>query len=377
MLWRLTGDKDIEAYWKAFLEENPSMRDDFNTAVRDFSMIKLNNDSLTDTEFARLKARIYASVGCIRVKKRKPIRRLLPYAACIILVMVFSLSYFSKTRMEKTGLLTKNIIVGENLDEKDIYLITDNRTASFSRDVLMQVDESGNATVREARGDKTTVLEVEKTKRIKLVVPYGKRSQLELSDGTKVWLNSGSVLEFPSSFTGKTRSLNLIGEIYVEVTKDTKRPFMVHTPDFAVKVHGTKFNVTSYLSNEPKSIVLVEGQVSVQTASGNEDFLVPNDRLVCQNNQWDKRTVDVTEFVSWKDGYILLDHTPVDVVLKKMERYYNLSFNIQSDINLATKTCTGKIFLSDNLDDVMETISLLSSTKYVRENKMIYIYITP
>jgi hypothetical protein len=378
ILWRLTGDKELEAYWDAFLEDHPDLRDEFTDAIHDFSKIKLYNGSLTDAEFVRLRARIKASTSGMLVKNRSLVMRYLPYVAVasIALIVGFSLYFYNKPLTDKNEWITKHIIVGENLDAKDIYLITD-KTTSFAKNVHMQVDKSGKATIYEAEGGKTVAKEVETSKTNMLVVPYGKRSQLVLSDGTKVWLNSGSVLEFPSVFTGKTRNVGLIGEMYIEVSENTKKPFVVQTPDFQVMVHGTKFNVTSYRNNEPQSVVLVEGSVAVNTATKEEAILTSNDMLVYQNNRWEKQQVDVTEYVSWKDGYLLVEHTPVDVVLKRMERFYNLSFNIQPDIDLTSKTCTGKIILSDNLDDVMATISLLSSTKYVREDKMIYLYITP
>lgn len=110
---------------------------------------------------------------------------------------------FYKVSTGKIELLSENIIVGENLDEKDIYLITDAGTTTFSQNVHVQVNENGSTIVQEADGNKSTIIEKEKSTMNKLVVPYGKRSKLELSDGTKVWLNSGSTLEFPSVFTEK------------------------------------------------------------------------------------------------------------------------------------------------------------------------------
>ncbi|MDR1097790.1 MAG: DUF4974 domain-containing protein, partial [Tannerella sp.] len=85
----------------------------------------------------------------------------------------------------------------------------------------------------------------------------------------------------------------------------------------------------------------------------------------------------VTRYISWKDGYLQLDKTPVAEVLKQVERYYNLSFDMQENLDLSTKKCSGKIYLSDNLDNVMKTISLLSGTRYERDDKNIYIHINP
>jgi ferric-dicitrate binding protein FerR (iron transport regulator) len=208
----------------------------------------------------------------------------------------------------------------------------------------------------------------------KLVVPYGKRSQLALSDGTSLWINSGSALEFPAVFSdGEPRSINLMGEIYIEVAADESRPFYVNTKDFQVKVYGTKFNVSAYHDADASSVVLVNGSVSVRNPAGNETFLSPNDKLTCLPERWDKQQVDVAEYISWKDGYMLLNRSPIVSVLKRMERYYNLSFNIADSLRLETITCTGKLYLSESLDEVMSAVSFLSSTTYSRKDGTIRI----
>ncbi|KAA6331362.1 hypothetical protein EZS27_020022 [termite gut metagenome] len=369
ILWQLTGDSELETHWTSFIENNPHQRDAFEKAIRQFSMIRLNKEMLSKSEYAQLHARIQQSVT--RMEKKRLIRRLTPYAAAVCLILVAGVSFFfltARTEKENEKVQIEHLIVGKNLEEKDIYLVTDAATTSFSKDVSIQIDESGKVIVQEAESGKSTVVEVEKTRMNKLIVPYGKRSQLELSDGTKVWLNSGSVLEFPAFFASKTRNVKLIGEMYAEVSKDAKKPFLVHTPGFQVKVYGTQFNITAYREANTQSVVLVEGSVGVTSESKRETFLTPNHILLYQNNLWEEKTVNVAEYISWKDGYMILNHTPINEVLRRVARYYNLSFNTQDDIDLTTKTCTGKIYLSDNIDDVMTAVSLLSSTKvYARE----------
>jgi ferric-dicitrate binding protein FerR (iron transport regulator) len=160
--------------------------------------------------------------------------------------------------------------------------------------------------------------------------------------------------------------------MYIEVAHDKEKPFYVHTPDFKLRVYGTKFNLSNY-DNSPGSVVLVEGSVSVQ--SGTEEmFLNPNEQLLISRGKAPERqTVDVTHYISWKDGYLLLENTPMTDVLDKVERYYNLSFNYEQDVNLKKRTCSGKIYLSENLDNVMTTITLLSATQFKKENNRIYI----
>ncbi|MDR3267815.1 MAG: FecR domain-containing protein [Tannerella sp.] len=378
IFWRLTDDCDLKEEWDAFIVHHPALKQEFEKALREFSKIRLNKDDLSDVEYACLQQRIRKSVSLAERKKRR--LRMVQYAAaaaCIALLAGFSI-YFLNSVPEETGSTFHELIVGENLEEKDIFLVTGSGTMSFSKDIYVQIDKTGSATVREADGGKSTQLAADHAMMNKIVVPYGKRSQLELSDGTKVWINSGSALEFPATFTGKSRTVHLAGEMYVEVAKEEQRPFLIQTSGLRIKVYGTKFNVSAYQDQDaPQSVVLVEGSVGVKTASQAETFLVPNEMLTYHNAQVAKKQVNVSAYVSWKDGYLVLQQTPIADVLKQMERYYNLSFDIQNYIDLQAKTCTGKIYLSDDLDNVMATISLLSSTKYTRDDKKIYIDTNP
>ncbi|MDR1556543.1 MAG: FecR domain-containing protein [Tannerellaceae bacterium] len=319
ILWQLTGDRELEARWQAYIADNPSAREELEAAIRKFSGLRLTSTVLSDSESAGLRQRIHTSVA--RQAKKQRIRRLIQYAAAACLIAAFAGTlHYNYTRKEK-----------EN--------------------VVQEMND--------------------------LVIPSGKRSQLELSDGTKVWLNSGSVLKFPTTFQGKTRNVYLVGEMYAEVAKDPDKPFLVHTPDFQVKVYGTRLNISAYHDNRSQSVVLVEGSVGVKTETEKETLLAPNDMLVRHNKHWDKKEVDVREYVSWKDGYMLLNHTPIDRVLQRMERYYNLSFTIQDTTETVSRTCTGKIYLSENPEDVLAAISLLYSIRYTRNENMISIHYEP
>jgi hypothetical protein len=376
ILWQLTGDQELETYWTTYVADNPSTRDELDVAIRKFSNVRLTKGLLSDSELVRLRQRIQVSASW-QIRKQR-MRKLIRYAAVACLISAFAGAlYYNYTQKGKGISLQESILMSENLKEKKIYLITDTETASFTKDIVIQIDKNGKTIVRETDGGKLMVLETRKTKTNELVVPYGKRSRIELSDGTKVWLNSGSVLKFPTTFTGKTRNVYLAGEMYVEVAEDLKKPFFAHTSDFQVKVYGTRFNISAYRDSQSQSVVLVEGSVGVKTESEKETFLVPNDMLVYHDKHWDKKEVDVREYVSWKDGYLLLNRTPIDRVLQRMERYYNLSFDIQNTVDIVSKTCTGKIYLSDNPDDVMSAISLLYSIQYTREENIIYIHTNP
>jgi ferric-dicitrate binding protein FerR (iron transport regulator) len=264
-------------------------------------------------------------------------------------------------------------IVGSKLEVKDILLITGGKSSAFQENVDIRINKDNTAHIKDSNNGEQEIPVAENTMN-QLVVPYGKRSKIILPDGTRVWLNSGSTLAFPSSFTGDTRTVHLSGEAYIEVAPDRDTPFYVNMPDFKVKVYGTKFNVSSYPDMQP-SVVLVEGRVGLQSPDTREVFLSPHEQAVLTGNGFDTKHVNVYPFISWKDGYLMFDDTPVTEVLKQIERYYNLSFDYDDHVNLGELTCSGKIILSENLDNVLTALTLITSTKYRMEDQMIYIYL--
>ena len=373
--WQLLPDETLDEYWKDFIRENPELNEKIQHAIADLKTTVLNKNILSDSNRLELFNRIQST---IKEKRRKSkIRHIIQYsaAACAaIALLIIGLNYFNSGEMLPKA-DNQELIVGNLLQSKDIQLISGDKLHEYQNDIEVKIDEKGTAKVVQTGNNEQEQIDISNAAVNKMIVPYGKRTQLNLSDGTKVWLNSGSVLEFPTQFTGKNREIRLSsGEIYLEVAPDKKKSFIVHASDFSVKVYGTKFNISAY-SDSPQSIVLVEGSIGLRSAVGtNETKLSPNERAIySENGTFSKRTVDVTEFISWKNGYLSFDQTPMTEVLKQIGRYYNLSFNFDQDVNLQQRTCSGKIYLSDNLDNVMTTIALLSSTRNVKQNNQIYI----
>ncbi|HBQ57486.1 MAG TPA: iron dicitrate transport regulator FecR [Porphyromonadaceae bacterium] len=377
--WQLTPDKELDAYWEGFIERNQHLNDELRQAIDYLKTTGLNKSTLSEEERLSLLNRIIRSTNKQPEKKIKN-RRIIQFtiASCAAIVLLIVGLNFFLSLGEKTHYTSgKELIIGNLLTHEDIQLITNDDSLSFQNDVQIDFDESGKAKITHGNSEEKTV-ELAESKQNMLIVPYGKRSTLTLSDGSKAWLNSGSVLEFPAQFTGNNREVRLAsGEMYIEVAPDSQKPFHVYTSGFDVKVYGTKFNVSAY-ADSPQSVVLVEGKVSLQPANKKETFLSPNEHAVyADNGTFNTQKVDVNPFISWKDGYLEFDKTPMTEVLKQIGRYYNLSFNFDNDVNLQRRTCTGKIYLSENLDNVMTTVGLLSSTKYINDNRQIYIINEP
>ena len=144
----------------------------------------------------------------------------------------------------------------------------------------------------------------------RLVVPYGKRTNLTLADGSEVWLNSGTQLDFPSEFRGKTREIHVDGEIYIDVAPNQQIPFIVHAQDMQIRVLGTSFNISAYRDDIKKTIVLVEGKVKVERGETQLAELLPNEKIDVTENKVLKETVNTSEYISWKKGILEFNGTP-------------------------------------------------------------------
>ena len=202
---------------------------------------------------------------------------------------------------------------------------------------------------------------------------YGTQAKVELSDGTKVFLNSGSKLRFPQTFANQQqRKVVLDGEGYFEVTKNKKQPFIVEANQLKIKVLGTKFNVDAYADNSSVSVALVEGSVVLQENEGeqNKDLmkLSPNQvaTLNPANQTLSKSDVpDLYKYTAWINGRIVFFGDPIQTVVKKLAKWYNVDIVI-SDQKLEGYKFTGT-FINEPLEQVLNILSMTSKMTYAVE----------
>lgn len=193
-----------------------------------------------------------------------------------------------------------------------------------------------------------------------LTVPAGKDIEVILADGTKVFLNADSRLEYPSRFEGTQRTVRLHGEAYFDVTKDSSRPFVVETEHTQTTVHGTKFNITSY-DGQPTKITLIEGKVAVKNLkSGHEEQLVPGDNIsVAESGEMTKTAVDVDGYVYWQEGFFYFDDQPLSEIMQSLGRWYNVSVVFANRKAMDYRFH----FLCDRNGDIDHAITLLNRMK--------------
>jgi len=209
-----------------------------------------------------------------------------------------------------------------------------------------------------------------------MIVPYGKRSYLLLSDGTQVWINSGSRLVYAPQFTGDTREVFLEGEAYFEVAKDASKPFYVRTDAFTINVLGTKFNVKAYKDDMEYTTVLVEGKVSMKVQDqffSKDVILAPNQKLTLMKGQDDFQRSNVDEtglYTNWIYGYLEFKNANLSDVLKSIQRYYNI--DIELNTRDQSSIVSGKLDLKSEPDRVLTGLGLLSHTKIIKsDNKYV------
>ena len=199
---------------------------------------------------------------------------------------------------------------------------------------------------------------------------YGTQAKIELADGTTVFLNSGSKLRFPQTFNNmEQRKVILDGEGYFEVAKNKELPFIVQANQLNIKVLGTKFNVDAYSDNPSVIIALSEGSVMLQDNSGNQNKelmnLVPNQvaTLIKSDRTLSKMDdMDLYKYTAWVNGRIVFFGDPIQTVVKKLEKWYNVEIVI-SDERLEDYTFTGT-FIDESLEQILNILSLTSPMTY-------------
>jgi transmembrane sensor len=200
-----------------------------------------------------------------------------------------------------------------------------------------------------------------------IYVPVGQRSEILLTDGTKVWLNSRSKLTFPSTFYGKYRKVKLDGEGYFIVTKNRERPFIVETDKYNVKVLGTEFNVTAYSLNNTWRTSLLRGSVEIDSPQGFVQMkLSPNDMATYNGNKLVKSTIEDDEYYRWREGLICFDNVSIKEIIDRLEICYGVNI-VVNDKQMLSKRYTGKFWISDGIEQVFKVLSLDNSFTYHKD----------
>ena len=155
--------------------------------------------------------------------------------------------------------------------------------------------------------------------------PKGRQYQLTLSDNTKVWLNAGSSIRFPTVFTGKERLVEITGEAYFEVAENRNMPFRVNADNRSeVEVLGTHFNVNAYKDETTVNTTLLEGSVRVRRSSSEAVTLKPGEQAIVADKIKVDNEADIDKVMAWKNGLFNFEGASLQEVMKQLERWYEI-----------------------------------------------------
>jgi transmembrane sensor len=364
MHWVLHPDEESDRFWEEFLLRYPEKKEEVEEAAYIIRSIRAVEPLVPSQELKY----DFSKKQVVQNPMGKIGRRLIRIAAVFVLIVTLGgVFYYFRYYREKFPI---ELVKGE-LTEKGKVILPDGTVSEFeTKETRIQQTVMGELTIN----DDTVLLrgkEVESGEpaMAQVIIPYGKRSEIILADGTKIWLNAGSTLSYPVRFTGNSREVYLSGEAFFEVSTDRSKPFYVITGDLRIKVTGTRFNVTSYNNDIVTQAVLVEGRIEAakNRLFGRSVELSPGERIVYdrKENKMKKDKVDTELYTSWVNGYLILENEPVEEIFKKLERYYDKKIVVEG--LSGQYRFTGKLNLAEDLEKVLKNVAFPAS--FTVENK--------
>lgn len=203
-----------------------------------------------------------------------------------------------------------------------------------------------------------------------ITTPSGGEYQATLPDGTKVWLNAASSIRYPVDFETEMREVSITGEVYLEVTQRKNQPFYVKAGNTQVEVLGTKFNVSTYPEDKEAHTTLIEGRVKV-LAHGQEQLLKPGQQAtVSESAGIQLADVDIEEVLAWKNGYFAFSNEPLEQVMTKISRWYNVE--VEYAIDPANKRLEGTVSRMEDIHQLLKALELTKTAHFkIKEGRII------
>lgn len=208
---------------------------------------------------------------------------------------------------------------------------------------------------------------------------YGEIAELTLSDGTRVWLNSGSTITYPDKFNGDSREISLTGEAYLDVAHNPGKPFLIHAGKITVRVLGTRFNISAYEEDQNITVAVVQGKVGVSpntVSAGDEDrtLYVSPDQQAVYNKESEtllhQEKVKAINTASWKEGKLIYKRTPLPEIIAEVQRKYDVSIYASEQV----KDCLiSANFDNDSLEKVLTILAELVSGEIINNGTAYFI----
>ena len=263
------------------------------------------------------------------------------------------------------------------LQDMGVTISDDQVILKMGNEVVMSLDSA--ARIEQNTAD-DVALQTAAGKKLALaserILKLERHFQMTLSDGTKVWLNASSTLEYPASFEGKKeRRVRLTGEAFFEVSRNEKCPFYVETGNQeSVQVLGTSFNINAYPENSKHFTTLVTGKISYQVEEGKEPVILFPDQQVsfdCVSGDMKVAQVDASAFAAWKDGWIYFEDETLPDLAKRLSRVYGVEIKVAE--RLRNYSFSGKISYERGVDYITRLMEETNGVVCEVENGVLWL----
>ncbi|MDR1403172.1 MAG: FecR domain-containing protein [Tannerellaceae bacterium] len=203
-----------------------------------------------------------------------------------------------------------------------------------------------------------------------LFVPPGQRAELTLSDHTKVWLNAGSKLIYPTNFEKGNREVRLDGEAYFDVSHSETQPFVVKTNKMNIEVLGTEFNVVDYTGYDAPAVSLLKGSVKLKGNDIPWEYLMKaNDNIRLKNGKLYVSPITDFDYYKWKEGLLCFNNETVGDIIEKLQLYFDVRIDIKKQY-LLNYRYTGKFRTKDGVEQVLKVLQLEHRFFYAKDNEL-------
>ena len=328
----LSGELDEreEENVRVWLEASPENRNAYESLMKDYLRIRWVQENVHIRE-EQAKKIIFSSL------KKK--RNLTPYygvAASIAVLLIVTLFFFIR---EDKQVVSEKLVTSEikPIQSKAILVLSTGEQIQLTKSAQEIQEQDGSVlkidSVMGVQYDSLSTKRAEKPIYNKIVVPRGGEYFVTLSEGTKVWLDADSELEYPVFFSGDFREVKLKGNAYFCVTKKNDKPFVVRAGEFSLKVYGTEFNVNAYDLQNIET-VLVNGSIGFKAnESTPERMMAPNELAVSDSRTGlsEIHQVDIYPYIAWKNQNIVFVNERLESIMEKMARWYDVTVFFQDE----------------------------------------------
>ena len=358
--------------------ENKVLQEWLSDSYNELVFKKITNEKTIASELTHLDAvDSHKAFKAFRseVSKGGNWQRIMAYAAAILLPVAVGLSvvFLSDIKIENQEVVAE-ISPGAPsallimADGKVINL--DDSKKNILREGSVSIENNKGVLVYDDKVKKEGLSPVVNT----LKIPRGGEYQLVLSDGTKVWLNSDTKLKYTVPFTGKKRRVELSGEAYFEVARDTSKAFVVSLANGSdVEVLGTSFNIMSYEDEDELQTTLVEGKVEF-SYKDSKVLLSPGKQVVFnrKSESIDVKEVDIYQYTAWKNSQFVFYDQSLDEIMKSLSRWYDFDVNYE-DQNLRSLSFTIDVHRYNKIDVILNALESVEDIEFVKTKNLIYV----